>query len=272
MENEKLTDLTELQLAKLYRETQDENILNIINERIKDLYENADPNNLTNEQIILIIHKYNDDYYWSVLYEKTKNSIHSTIHKYANKYHKKEYIEADNNEREFTDIFSEIRMGWIRAVNTYDLINKATAEFIPYACTLMYQAYIKYTRKFDENHESKSVRAASIEDAYSKTNNDQRNESSSNKMIDNIYIDKNSLREVEQLEIEELLAQKLQLLKEYNEDMYNIIYLNYFKGYSQIQIAKKYGTNQVWISRQIQKGKRFLFNSMSKDEKDGCFL
>ena len=55
MENEKLTDLTELQLAKLYRETQDENILNIINERIKDLYENADPNNLTNEQIIIII-------------------------------------------------------------------------------------------------------------------------------------------------------------------------------------------------------------------------
>lgn len=271
MENSlKLNELTELQLAKMYRESQDENFLNIINERIKDLYENADPYSLTNEQIILIIHKYNDDYYWGVLYEKTKNSIHSTIHKYANKYHKREYIEAENNEREYTDLFSEIRMGWIRAVNTYDLVNKATAEFIPYACTLMYQAYIKYTKKFDEDHEGKSVRASSTEDAYSTTSNDS--DLANAKMIENIYEDKNSLRDIERLEIQELLMQKLELLKAHDEDMYNILYLNYFEGYSQIQIAQKYGTNQVWISRQIQKSKKFLFNSMTKDEKDGCFL
>ena len=84
MENQELNELTELQLAKMYRESQDENVLTIINERIKDLYENADPYSLTNEQLVLIIHTYNDDYYWGVLYEKTKNSIHSTIHKYAN--------------------------------------------------------------------------------------------------------------------------------------------------------------------------------------------
>ena len=270
MENQELNELTELQLAKMYRESQDENVLTIINERIKDLYENADPYNLTNEQLVLIIHTYNDDYYWGVLYEKTKNSIHSTIHKYANAYHKREYLEADNNEREFTDLFSEIRMGWIRAVNTYDLINKATAEFIPYACTLMYQAYIKHTKKFDEDHEGKSVRASSTEDAYSTTSNDADTHNA--KMIENIYEDKNSLREIEQLEIHELLKQKLDLLKAYDKDMYDILYLNFFGGFSQVQLADKYGTNQVWISRQIKKGKRFLYNSMTRDEKDGCFL
>ena len=90
MDNKELNELSELQLAKMYRESQDESLLKIIDDRIKDLYANADPYSLTNEQIILIIHKYQDEYYWGVLYEKTKNSIHSTIHKYANAYHKRE--------------------------------------------------------------------------------------------------------------------------------------------------------------------------------------
>ena len=260
---EKLKNLTELQIMKMYNETNDVKYLNFVNDRIDKLHEDKiDPNTLSNEQLTLLCQKYGDDIYWTALYNKTKNSIHYCIHKYANDFYKAEYIIAENKED--TDLFSTIRLGWFRAVNTYN-ITKGNAGFVAYASTLMYQHYIKLTNKVNQKHNGLSVNSVFIESVQCTSMNNELNTTTRNKIIDNIYADGNT-SDMDDFEAKEFMQQKLLLLKQYNKIIYEVIVMHYFKGKTQVQIANHFNRNKTWVARQLRRGRQYLRSRIPSEE------
>lgn len=252
---EKLNGLTELQIIKLYSETNDEKYLNFVNTRIDSLHEsNIDPKTLSNEQLALLCQKYGDEIYWSTLYNKTKNSIHYCIHKYANDFHKAEYMASSN--REDTDLFSTIRLGWFKAVNTYNIV-KGSAGFVAYATILMYQHYVKLTRQMNQQRNGSSINAIYIESVHSSSVNDETNSTTKSKMIDNIYADTDT-NDMDNYEAKEFIKQKLALLKEHDKVMHDVLVMHYFKNMTQVQIAQAFNRNKTWVARQLRRGRQFL--------------
>lgn len=260
---EKLNGLTELQIMKMYDETNDEKYLNFVNTRIDKLHEDSvDPKSMSNEQLALLCQKYGDDIYWEALYNKTKNSIHYCIHKYANDFHKAEYMASSN--REDTDLFSNIRLGWYKAVNTYNIV-KGRAGFVAYATILMYQHYIKLTRQINPDHVGSSVTAIFIESVCSSTVNDEVNSTTKSKMVDNIYADNNT-NDMDDYEAREFVKQKLALLKRHDEAMHDVLVMHYFRNMTQVQIAQAFNRNKTWVARQLRRGRQFLRARIPDDE------
>ena len=259
---EELNSLTELQIVKLYNKTNDQRYLDAISTRIEKLHEShIDPNNLSNEQLVLLCQKYGDEIYWDALYNKTKNSIHFCINKYANDFYKAEYNVSTDKEN--TDLFAAIRLGWYKAVNTYSII-KGNAGFIAYASTLMYQHYIKLTRQVNQKHNGVSVNAMYIESVHSKEANDGISTAAQTKVIDAINTDYETGYAM--FDAKEFIKEKLNLLKEYDELMYDIVILHYFKDKTQVEIAKIYKRNKTWVSRQLRRAKQFLRARITDDD------
>ena len=257
-----LDNLTELQIAKLYNKTNNQRYLDEIDNRIKYIHNSGmDPNKLSNEQLVLLCQKYDEDIYWNALYNKTKNSIHFCINKYANDFYKAEYNVSTNKED--TDLFAIVRLGWLKAVNTYDIV-KGNAGFIAYASTLMYQHYIKLTRQVNQKHNGLSVNAMYIESVHSKEANDNISSAAQVKIMDAINTDHETGYAL--LETKEFVKQKLQLLKEYDELMYDIVILHYFKDKTQVEIAKIYERNKTWVSRQLRRAKQFMKSRITDDD------
>ncbi len=260
---EELNSLTELQIVKLYNKTKDQRYLDAIDKRITDIHDSQiEPEFLSNEQLVLLCQKYNEDIYWTALYNKTKNSIHFCINKYANDFYKAEYVNSIDKEN--TELFSKIRMGWLKAVNTYNIV-KGNAGFVAYASTLMYQHYVKLTRQINQKHNGISVNAMYIESAHSNSINEVANTASKNKMTDAVCQDYEE-KDIILFEAKEFVKQKLQLLKEYDELMYDIVVLHYFKGLTQVEIAKKYERNKTWVSRQLRRAKQFMRSRITDDD------
>ena len=260
---EKLNSLTELQIVKLYNKTNDSKYLDFVDNRIKQLHENnVDPNKLSNEQLTLLCQKYGNDIYWNTLYDKTKNSIHYCIHKYANEFYKLEYSMSDNKED--TDLFALIRLGWFKAVNTYNIV-KGNAGFVAYASTLMYQHYIKLTRQINQKHNGISVNTIYIESVHSNSVNEAANATTKSKMIDAVYTD-NDTDDMASYEAQEYMQQKLKLLKKYDNTIYEVVIMHYFKNMTQSQIAMAFNRNKTWVARQLKRGKQFLRSRITDDE------
>lgn len=258
-----LKSLNELQIAKLYAKTKDQKYLDLIDTRIAELYENnIDPDELTNEQLVLLCQKYGDNKYWDALYSKTKNSIHYCINKYANDFYKAEYATSDDKEN--TDLFSSIRLGWLKAVETYNIV-KGNAGFVAYASTLMYQHYIKLTRQVNQKHNGISVNAMYIESVHSTSVNERENTAFKNKMVDTVYTDSNT-NDMAIYEAKEYIKQKLDQLKEYDETMYEVVMLHYFNDMTQVQIAKIYKRNKTWVSRKLKRAKQFMKARITDEE------
>lgn len=258
-----LNSLTELQIVKLYNKTNDQCYLDAIDERITNIHDSQiEPDFLTNEQLVLLCQKYNEDKYWTALYNKTKNSIHFCINKYANDFYKAEY--ANSVDKENTELFARIRLGWLKAVNTYSII-KGNAGFIAYASTLMYQHYVKLTRQINQKHNGLSVNAMYIESAHSNSINQMTSSASKNKVTDAVCQDYEE-KDIVLFEAKEFVKQKLQLLKEYDELAYDIVMMHYFKDLTQVEIAKKYKRNKTWVSRQLKRAKQFMRSRITNDD------
>ena len=61
-----LDNLTELQIVKLYNKTNNQRYLDEIDNRIKYIHNSGmDPNKLSNEQLVLLCQKYDEDIYWA---------------------------------------------------------------------------------------------------------------------------------------------------------------------------------------------------------------
>ena len=255
-----LDNLTELQIVKLYNKTNNQKYLDEIDNRIRYIHNSGmDPDKLSNEQLVLLCQKYNEDIYWNALYNKTKNSIHVCINKYANSFYKAEYNASE--DKESTDLFSDIRLGWYKAVNTYNIL-KGNAGFVAYASTLMYQHYIKLTRKVNQKHNGLSVNAMYIESVHSTSVNEGQSNTSKSKIVDAISID-SSKNDISIYETKDFIRSKLNDLKEYDETVYNITMLHYFKGVTQVEITKMYERNKTWVSRQLKKARQFLKSRIS---------
>lgn len=262
-----LNSLSELKLAKLYNKTNDGKYLDLIENRVQDLYDNnANPDTLNNEQLVLLIQKYGCDIYWTALYNKTKNSIHYCIHKYASEFYKTEYNNCDDTEQ--TDLFAIVREGWYKAVQTYD-ITKGKAGFVAYASTIMYQHYVRMTRKYNATHNGSSVNTISAEGVHS-NKTESMSSTSQSKMLDNVYAD--TTQDMLIYEGQDYMKQKLELLKEYDPIVYQVIMLRFYGQLSQLEIVDRMSTegkkkrNKTWVSRQIKKGKAFLRSKIPEEE------
>lgn len=263
----KLNDLSELQIINMYQKNNDQKLLNYIDERIEKLHKSKqNPNKFNNEQLVLLIKKYNDDIYWTELYKKTKNSIHYCIYKYASDFYKKDYT-GSSEDKENSEIFSVMRMGWYKAVNTYN-IAKGKEGFVAYATTIMFQYYVRYTQRNNNKRLGKSVYYINVESVYAK--NDTEQNTDKNKMIDSVYEDKRK-NSIEVIEAKIYLKDKLKLLKEYDPVTYEIVMLYYYERLTQVGIAEKLSTKdkkrtKTWVGRQLKKGRNFLMARIPEEE------
>lgn len=149
-------------------------------------------------------------------------------------------------------------------------IEKGNAGFVAYASTIMYQHYVRLTRKQDKNHIGRSVTTVSIEDVHSNTTNEVSISAISKiKMRDNVYADNSS--DISKYESREYIKEKLELLKSYDPIVYEVIVLRFYGQLSQLEIVAKMSTpekkrNKTWVSRQIKKGKKFLKGEIPEEE------
>ena len=161
-----------------------------------------------------------------------------------------------SSNREDTDLFSTIRLGWFKAVNTYNIV-KGSAGFVAYATILMYQHYVKLTRQMNQQRNGSSINAIYIESVHSSSVNDETNSTTKSKMIDNIYADTDT-NDMDNYEAKEFIKQKLALLKEHDKVMHDVLVMHYFKNMTQVQIAQAFNRNKTWVARQLRRGRQFL--------------
>lgn len=254
--------LNELALAKLYKDTKDEKYLEIIDARIDSLYKEGKYETLSNEQLVLIIQKYNDESCWSLLYEKTEKSIHRIMNTFVHEYYRK---------NEYDDTFAVLKIGWVKSVNKYN-ITKATAGFVPFASTLMRQEFsnsIGYKRTKEKD--GSSVITRPISTVQSNTGEIDNSDSSSAGAALNIMEDETSQDEMYRIELKDLMNRKLKVLKTYYPLSYEMLIKNIYQGKTQTEIAEEYNIKQSRVSRHITLGKRFLKTRITEEEYYSCY-
>lgn len=216
---------------------------------------------LTNEELVDLIQITKLDKYWMKLYEKTERCIFSVYHKKVNNYYK---------ETMKDDIISLLKIGWTKAVVKYDF-SRATCGFVGWASTLMEQEYISFAEKRNSFREGSSVRAEFFNSVNSSViKNYVHEDKAKNECVANILEDKNSLDEFNKMEIENLINQKLLLLKKSYPMSYKIIIDNIFLYKTQNEIANNLGLKQTSVSRYMKLGKNFLKNTITETEKEAC--
>ena len=100
--------------------------------------------------------------------------------------------------------------------------------------------------------------------------NSQTNKKALNETIDNILIDEYSEEMYNNLEVKELVDQKMKMLKKYHPVSYEMIIDSFYNRKTQTQIAEDFNIKQVSVSRYIKIGKNFLRDVISTNEKEAC--
>lgn len=234
----------------------------MIEQKIEDLHENGTDEEYTNEQLVLLIQKYNDAKYWKLLYDRTKNTLHDVFHKEVKSFDK-------INKKE--EVYSVLKIGWVKSVNKYD-IYKATAEFHPFSSYLIHQEYIlTMNKRFTEQKDGVSVKTIPLSTIHSNNTESDKEDIANSNVAINLLEDEDSSLDIHRLELKELLDLKLNVLKTYYPMSYEMIKEYYYNEKSQIEIAEEYDIQQTSVSRHIRVGKRFLQLRFSKDEKETIF-
>lgn len=227
---------------------------------------------LTNEELVVLIQEAEKDsdcnelqknLYWEALYEKTKNTIYQTFHKNVNAEHKKD----------MEDIITILKTGWVKAVFKYDITKDNTKScFVPFAQHIMCQEYINsFAKRMTKDKMGKSVRETLISNVnVSKALIEENTENAKNGCMNNIIIDKHSNDLYNHIELKDLMDQKLNILKTYYPRSYEMIIENIYKERTQNDIANEYNIKQTSVSRHIKKGKTFLKQIITEDERDSC--
>ena len=84
--------------------------------KTKKLDKTSTTEQLSNEELVSIIQKGNcADEYWCMLYKQTEESIYSVYHKKVHAHYKANYKD---------DILSILKIGWAKAVKTFDNTNR----------------------------------------------------------------------------------------------------------------------------------------------------
>lgn len=217
--------------------------------------------NLTNEELVVKIQLTNEEKYWARLYEKTEACIFNIYHKKVHKFYK---------ETMKDDIISLLKTGWAKAVVKYDL-SKATCGFVAWASTLIEQEYVSFAKKRTKLRDGSSVKTEYLESVHSPNLfNNEHEDKALNGCISNILEDKDSQSEIMKLETNNLVNQKLMLLKKQYPISYKIIIDNIFLCKTQNEIANDFGLKQTSVSRYMKLGKNFLKQTITKEEKEAC--
>lgn len=217
--------------------------------------------NLTNEELIVKIQLTNEDKYWARLYEKTEACIFNIYHKKVHKFYK---------ETMKDDIISLLKIGWTKAVVKYDL-SKATCGFVAWASTIIEQEYVSFAKKRTKLRDGSSIKAEYFESVHSSNLfNNEHEDKALNGCVVNILEDKDSQNDFFELERNNLVDQKLLLLKKQYPISYKIIIDNIFLCKTQNEIANEFGLKQTSVSRYMKLGKTFLKQNITKDEKESC--
>lgn len=229
-------------------------------------------NNMSNEELVLLIQeslKNNCDemqknLYWETLYKKTERSIYNIYNRDV----KEEYRTAEMKD----DIITILKTGWVRAVLKYDISKDNTKScFVSFAQIVMYQEYINnFAKKITSKKIGKSVRATLINNIRVTKAAIDNTEKSKSRCADNVAFDKHSEESYDLIEVKDLMNQKLNLLKRYHPKSYEMIIENIYNERTQSDIANEYNIKQASVARHIKKGKSFLKNIITEEEKESC--
>ena len=95
--------------------------------KTKKLDKTSTTEQLSNEELVSIIQKGNcADEYWCMLYKQTEESIYSVYHKKVHAHYKANYKD---------DILSILKIGWAKAVKTFD--NTKCKWFVSWAMSIL---------------------------------------------------------------------------------------------------------------------------------------
>lgn len=239
----------------MYKDTKDSKYKKIINRRIYFLHKQNNVNELTNEQLVLLIQKYNNPIYWEKLYENTEATIYDVFYKYVRPFDK------INNKEETLTV---LKTGWANAIRKYD-IYKATANFHPFCSYIVHQEYInQMNRRSTKEKDGVSVKTMPV----SNMNFNESDEIDKMEAIDKLFEDVTSKEAYENFELKELIDLKLNVLKTYYPMSYLFIKEYYYNDKSQVELAEEYNIQQTSISRHIRRGLKFLKLRFTKTEKE----
>lgn len=155
------------------------------------------------------------------------------------------------------DITSVLKVGWIKAVKTYNP-DKATTDFLPYCSYLMEQNYIMYARRIKEHKLGNSVRDIPVSFTAS-TNTNEKNLQ--------YYIDiEKKTDDYDAIEANDYINSLLKELKEYDELKYIIIKKHCLEGVTQKELSKQLDMSQSAISIHMKRGRKFLKEAMLKNK------
>lgn len=235
--------------------------MRIVLNKTDKLDETLKTEQLSNEELASLIQKGegDTDKYWYMLYNQTKECIYNVYHKRVHSYYKNNYKE---------DILSILKIGWTKAVNTFD--NTKCKWFVSWAMLLMEREYINFAKRRTSEREGRSIRSECLGCFNNSFLNSQTNKRALNEAIDNILIDEYSEEAYNNLEVKELVDQKMKMLKKYHPVSYEMIIDSFYNGRTQTQIAEDFNIKQVSVSRYIKIGKNFLRDVISTNEKEAC--
>lgn len=203
---------------------------------------------LTNEELVKCVQLTNEDQYWIEIEKRTQK-----VYSYA----LREYVHAYYKETMREDILSILKLGWVKAVKTYNE-EKATADFIAYCTFIMQQNYIMFARRINEHKVGTSVRdevmSSVTVDGYDNTDKMTQG------CMENIM--KYEVEDFEQIETKDFIRDMLERLKEHDELQYLIIKKHCIEGITQKELGEKLQMSQSAISRNIKKGLLFLKKEM----------
>lgn len=206
---------------------------------------------LTNEEIVKCVQLTNEDHYWREIEKRTQK-----VYSYA----LREYVHAYYKETMREDILSILKLGWVKAVKTYNE-EKATADFIAYCTFIMQQNYIMFARRINEHKIGTSVRdevmSSVTVDGYDNTDKMTQG------CMENIM--KYEVEDFEQIETKDFIRDMLERLKEHDELQYLIIKRHCIEGVTQKELGEKLKMSQSAISRNIKKGLAFLRKEMQSE-------
>lgn len=206
----------------------------------------------TNEEIVKLIQETDNAHYWDELNKRTEELYSAVLRDKVHPYYRENMKE---------DILSVLKIGWIKAVKSYDE-KRATAEFIPYCSFLMEQNYKMFARRINENKIGNSVRdeimSCVTADGYSE------NEKMSQGCIDIIM--KYDCEDYDHIESSDFVKDMLERLKVHDKIQYIIIKKHCIEGMTQKDLGIMLNMSQSAISRHIKKGMKFLQKEIQFEE------
>lgn len=206
---------------------------------------------LTNEELVKCVQLTNEDRYWKEIEKRTQK-----VYSYA----LREYVHAYYKETMREDILSILKLGWVKAVKTYNE-EKATADFIAYCTFIMQQNYIMFARRINEHKVGTSVRdevmSSVTVDGYDNTDKMTQG------CMENIM--KYEVEDFEQIETKDFIRDMLERLREHDGLQYIIIKRHCIEGVTQKELGEILEMSQSAISRNIKKGLAFLRKEMQSE-------